>query len=117
MTTLLSRLICGHPYTYERGGGRLHDRPVALEHQPRAAPRYSASSSGTGLGRADSRRAARFARYGPPMDDAEAPIWDPSFREIGLVALQAAVLTRRIFTPPARRGDLVPEQRQMLMAL
>jgi hypothetical protein len=51
------------------------------------------------------------------MDDAEAPIWDPSFREVGLVALQAAVLTRRIFTPPARRGDLVPEQRQMLMAL
>jgi hypothetical protein len=58
-----------------------------------------------------------FARYGSSMSDAEQPVWDQSFREIGLVALQAAVLARRIFTPPARRGDLVPEQRQMLMAL
>jgi hypothetical protein len=51
------------------------------------------------------------------MEDAEPPTWEPSFREIGLVALQAAVLARRIFTPPVRRGDLGPEQRQMLMAL
>lgn len=51
------------------------------------------------------------------MNDADPPIWDQPFREIGLVALQAAVLARRIFTPPARHGDLVPEQRQMLMAL
>ena len=61
--------------------------------------------------------ARRFARYGAPMNDAGPHIWDPSFREIGLVALQAAVLARRIFTPPARPGELVPEQRQMLMAL
>ncbi len=51
------------------------------------------------------------------MNSAERHGWDPAFREIGLVALQAAVLARRIFTPPVRRGDLVPEQRQMLMAL
>jgi hypothetical protein len=51
------------------------------------------------------------------VDDAQPPNWDQAFREVGLVALQAAVLARRIFTPPARRGELVPEERQMLMAL
>jgi hypothetical protein len=38
-------------------------------------------------------------------------------REVGLVALQAAVLTRRIFLPAHERGDLAPEQWQMLLAL
>jgi hypothetical protein len=49
--------------------------------------------------------------------EPDPPRWDQSFREVGLVALQAAVLTRRIFLPPARRGDLAPEQWQMLLAL
>jgi hypothetical protein len=38
-------------------------------------------------------------------------------RETGLIALQAAVLARRIFLPPAQRGDLTPEQWQILMAI
>ena len=38
-------------------------------------------------------------------------------RETGLVALQAAVLTRRIFLPATRRSDLGPEQWQILMAI
>jgi DNA-binding MarR family transcriptional regulator len=48
--------------------------------------------------------------YGPPR-------WDRSLREVGLVALQAAVLTRRIFLPATRRDDLTPEQWQLLLAL
>jgi hypothetical protein len=51
------------------------------------------------------------------MHGAARPGWDPAFCEIGLVALQAAVLARRIFTPPTRRGELRPEQHQILMAL
>jgi DNA-binding MarR family transcriptional regulator len=42
---------------------------------------------------------------------------DPRQRETGLVALQAAVLTRRIFLPATRRSDLAPEQWQILMAI
>jgi DNA-binding MarR family transcriptional regulator len=42
---------------------------------------------------------------------------DRRHRETGLVALQAAVLTRRIFLPAAGRGDLGPEQWQILMAI
>jgi hypothetical protein len=38
-------------------------------------------------------------------------------REVGLVALQAAVLTRRIFLPATRRGDLGPEHWQVLLAI
>jgi DNA-binding MarR family transcriptional regulator len=48
---------------------------------------------------------------------SEPPRWEQSFREVGLVALQAAVLTRRIFLPRAGRDDLAPEQWQMLLAL
>jgi hypothetical protein len=51
------------------------------------------------------------------MENAERHGWDPAFREVGLVALQAAVLTRRIFMPRTRPGEWLPEQRQMLMAL
>jgi hypothetical protein len=50
------------------------------------------------------------------MVDSE-PLWDQSFREVGLVTLQAAVLTRRIFLAAARRDDLAPEQWQILLAL
>jgi hypothetical protein len=49
--------------------------------------------------------------------DSDPPRWDQSFREVGLVALQAAVLTRRIFLPAAGRDDLAPEQWQILLAL
>lgn len=38
-------------------------------------------------------------------------------REVALVALQAAVLTRRIFLPAARASDLGPEQWQILIAV
>lgn len=48
---------------------------------------------------------------------SEPPRWDQSLREVGLVALQAAVLTRRIFLPVAGRDDLAPEQWQLLLAL
>jgi hypothetical protein len=49
--------------------------------------------------------------------DPEPPRWPQSRREVGLVALQAAVLTRRIFLPAAARGELEPEQWQVLLAL
>jgi DNA-binding MarR family transcriptional regulator len=42
---------------------------------------------------------------------------DHQQRETGLVALQAAVLARRIFLPATRRSDLGPEQWQILMAI
>jgi hypothetical protein len=45
------------------------------------------------------------------------PQWEPSRREVGLVALQAAVLTRRIFLPAVGRGELTPEQWQIVIAL
>jgi hypothetical protein len=48
---------------------------------------------------------------------SEPPRWDQSLREVGLVALQAAVLTRRIFLPATGRDDLAPEKWQMLLAL
>ena len=51
------------------------------------------------------------------MVQAEPPRWDQSFREVGLVALQAAVLTRRIFLPEAGPERLAPEQWQLLLAL
>jgi DNA-binding MarR family transcriptional regulator len=51
------------------------------------------------------------------MDDGAPPNWSSAFREVGLVGLQAAVLTRRIFLPPVERGELRPEQHQILMAL
>ena len=51
------------------------------------------------------------------MADSQPPHWDQSFREVGLVALQAAVLTRRIFLPKAGRERLTPEQWQLLLAL
>jgi hypothetical protein len=47
------------------------------------------------------------------VDDAQPPNWDQAFREVGLVALQAAVLARRIFTPTERhpsRESLVRHQ-------
>ena len=37
-------------------------------------------------------------------------------REVALVALQAAVLSRRIFLPAAEPSDLGPEQWQVLIA-
>ncbi len=46
-----------------------------------------------------------------------APPWSQELREAGLVALQAAVLTRRIFLPSTRPGELEPEQWQMLLAV
>jgi DNA-binding MarR family transcriptional regulator len=49
--------------------------------------------------------------------DCESSRWDQPLRDVGLVALQAAVLTRRIFLPAAGRADLSPEQWQMLLAL
>jgi DNA-binding MarR family transcriptional regulator len=49
--------------------------------------------------------------------EPEPPRWEQSFREVGLVALQAAVLTRRIFLPRAGRHDRAPEQWQILLAL
>ena len=51
------------------------------------------------------------------MVDSEPPPWDQSRREVGLVALQAAVLTRRIFLPAVGRHELAPEQWQILLAL
>ena len=51
------------------------------------------------------------------MVDFEPPRWDRSLREVGLVALQASVLTRRIFLPAAGRDDRAPEQWQLLLAL
>jgi len=54
---------------------------------------------------------------GPRVVDSDPPQWDQSLREVGLVALQAAVLTRRIFLPRARREDLAPEQWQVLLAI
>lgn len=51
------------------------------------------------------------------MVDSEPPRWDQSLREVGLIALQAAVLTRRIFLPAGGRHDLAPEQWQLLLAL
>ena len=41
----------------------------------------------------------------------------PELREVGLVALQAAVLARRIFMPATRPGELSPEQWQVLLAV
>jgi hypothetical protein len=49
--------------------------------------------------------------------DSEPPRCDQALREVGLVALQAALLTRRIFLPAAGRDDLTPEQWQLLLAL
>jgi hypothetical protein len=49
--------------------------------------------------------------------DSQPPQWDQSFREVGLVTLQAAVLTRRIFLPAAGPDRLAPEQWQLLLAL
>ena len=51
------------------------------------------------------------------MIGSQPPQWDQSFREVGLVALQAAVLTRRIFLPEAGPDRLSPEQWQLLLAL
>jgi hypothetical protein len=45
------------------------------------------------------------------------PQWDQSFREVSLVALQAAALTRRIFLPEAGPDRPVPEQWQLVIAL
>lgn len=45
------------------------------------------------------------------------PLWSQDLREAGLVALQAAVLTRRIFLPASRPGELSPEEWQMLLAI
>jgi hypothetical protein len=42
---------------------------------------------------------------------------DRRHREVALVALQAAVLTRRIFLPAAEASDLGPEQWQILIAV
>lgn len=41
----------------------------------------------------------------------------PELREVGLVALQAAVLARRIYLPATRPGELSPEQWQVLLAV
>ena len=41
----------------------------------------------------------------------------PALREVGLVALQAAVLTRRVYLPASRPGELTPEQWQVLLAV
>jgi hypothetical protein len=41
----------------------------------------------------------------------------PELREVGLVALQAAVLTRRIYLQASRPGELTPEQWQVLLAV
>lgn len=41
----------------------------------------------------------------------------PELREVGLVALQAAVLSRRIYLPATRPGELTPEQWQALLAV
>jgi len=51
------------------------------------------------------------------VDDDDPPRWSRPRREVALVALQAAVLTRRIFLPAAGRRDLAPEQWQLLLAL
>ena len=51
-----------------------------------------------------------------PQPDAPPP-WSQELREAGLVALQAAVLTRRIFLPAIRPAELSPEQWQMLLAV
>lgn len=56
------------------------------------------------------------------LADAESrpdapPPWSQELREAGLVALQAAVLTRRIFLPATRPAELSPEQWQMLLAV
>ena len=41
----------------------------------------------------------------------------PELREVGLIALQAAVLARRIYLPATRPGELSPEQWQVLLAV
>jgi hypothetical protein len=51
------------------------------------------------------------------MSDTERPAWDLAFREIGLVALQAAVLTRRILSSTRRTDELDPLRREIVMAL
>jgi hypothetical protein len=53
----------------------------------------------------------------PRVEDLDPPRWDAPIREVGLVALQAAVLTRRIFLPAAGAEDVAPEQWQMILAL
>jgi hypothetical protein len=53
----------------------------------------------------------------PAQPGDAGPHWDQSRREVGLVVLQAAVLTRRIFLPAAGSHDLAPEQWQLLIAL
>jgi hypothetical protein len=55
--------------------------------------------------------------YAADVIDREPPRWEQSVREVALVALQAAVLTRRIFLPAARSSDLSPAQWQLLLAL
>ena len=45
------------------------------------------------------------------------PPWTQELREAGLVVLQGAVLTRRIFLPATRPGELSPEEWQMLLAI
>ena len=61
----------------------------------------------------------------PPDDDFRGALTgqdatgdlSPELREIGLVALQAAVLARRIYLPATRPGELTPEQWQVLLAV
>ena len=52
-------------------------------------------------------------------EHADEPAGDlsPELREVGLVALQAAVLARRIYLPATRAGELTPEQWQALLAV
>ena len=50
-------------------------------------------------------------------DDEMTGDLSPELREVGLVALQAAVLARRIYLPATRPGELTPEQWQALLAV
>ena len=52
-----------------------------------------------------------------PADDEGSGDLSPELREVGLVALQAAVLSRRIYLPATRPGELTPEQWQALLAV
>lgn len=50
-------------------------------------------------------------------EELAAPAWSQDLREAGLVVLQAAVLSRRVFLPATRPEDLSPEQWQILLAV
>ncbi len=52
-----------------------------------------------------------------PADERANGDLSPELREVGLVALQAAVLARRIYLPATRPGELTPEQWQVLLAV